>query len=120
MVAEFVRQGGPAGVPVIQGYTPGGWRVSGQLWPGAVLVTPEGVSGVAGIGADDLSAVTSDTVELLLVGTGAAMTRPDVSLLAALRARGVPAEYMDSRAAARTYNVLANEGRRVAVALLPV
>ena len=120
MVAEFVRQGGPAGVPVIQGYAPGGWRVSGQLWPGAVLVTPEGVAGVAGIGADDLSDVTSDTVELLLVGTGAAMTRPDVSLLAALRARGIPAEFMDSRAAARTYNVLANEGRRVAVALLPV
>lgn len=120
MAAAFVRQDGPAGIPVIQGYAAGGWRVSGKLWPGAVLVTPEGVSSLAGISADDLSAVTSDAVELLLVGTGAAMTRPDITLLTTLRARGVSAEFMDSRAAARTYAVLANEGRRVGVALLPV
>ena len=120
MVAEFVRQGGPAGVPVIQGYAPGGWRVSGQLWPGAVLVMPDGVRTIAGVGEVDLAAVTSDMVEVLLVGTGSLMSRPDISLLAALRARGIAAEYMDSKAAARTYNVLANEGRRVAAALLPI
>ncbi len=120
MVAEFVQQGGPTGMPVIQGYAPGGWRVSGQLWPGAVLVTPDGVRTLAGIGEADLSGVTSDIVEVLLVGTGPAMTRPDIGLMAALRARGISAEYMDSRAAARTYTVLANEGRRVAAALLPV
>ena len=71
-------------------------------------------------GRSDLAGVTSDSVEVLLVGTGTAMTRPDVRLMAALRARGISAEYMDSRAAARTYTVLANEGRRVGAALLPV
>lgn len=120
MAAEFVRQGGPAGVPVIQGYATGGWRISGQVWLGAVLVTPDGVTAIAGLGVDGLSSVTSDGVEVLLIGTGATMTRPDVGLMSALRERGVAAEYMDSRAAARTYTMLVNEGRRVAAALLPI
>lgn len=120
MVAEFVQQGGPVGIPIIQGYAPGGWRVSGQLWAGAVLVMPGGARALAGISEADLAGVTSDYVEVLLVGTGPAMTRPDLALMALLLARGVSAEYMDSKAAARTYNVLANEGRRVAAALLPV
>ena len=59
-------------------------------------------------------------IELLLIGTGAAMNRPPADLMAALAARGLAVDFMDSRAAARTYNVLALEGRRVAAALLPL
>lgn len=120
MPPRFEQQTGPAGVPVVQGYTPTGWRVSGQHWPGGVLVTPEGTNALAGIAEADFVALTSDSVDVLLIGGGATMPRPDINLMAALRVRGISAEYMDSRAAARTYNVLANEGRRVGAALMPV
>jgi len=38
----------------------------------------------------------------------------------ALEAEGIGVEVMNSPAAARTYNVLLGEGRRVAACLLPV
>jgi uncharacterized protein len=41
-------------------------------------------------------------------------------LRAALRSHGVVIEPMDTGAAARTYNVLAAEGRKVAAALIAV
>ena len=41
-------------------------------------------------------------------------------LRAALEAAGLGVEVMDSRAAARTYNVVLAEARRIAAALLPV
>ena len=41
-------------------------------------------------------------------------------LKAALKAKGIVIEPMDTGAACRTYNVLLAEGRRVAAVLLPV
>lgn len=59
------------------------------------------------------------SADVLLVGTGARQEflRPDV-LRPLLRA-GVGVEVMDTQAAARTYNILMAEGRRVVVVLLP-
>lgn len=61
-----------------------------------------------------------DAPEVLLVGTGQkqhmlpdAMTRPLLEL-------GIGVEAMSTYAAARTYNILMSEGRRVMVALLPL
>ena len=58
--------------------------------------------------------------DLLLIGTGARLRRPARALTEALGALGIGLEPMDSRAAARTYNLLAGEGRRVAAALYPL
>ena len=44
----------------------------------------------------------------------------DPILLRALAEARLAVDVMDSKAAARTYNVLVSEGRRVAVALLPI
>ncbi|WP_372015448.1 Mth938-like domain-containing protein [Pseudoxanthomonas sp. 10H] len=56
--------------------------------------------------------------ELLVLGTGGRQQFPPPAVLAACLTRGVGIEVMDNAAAARTYNVLAGEGRRVVVALL--
>jgi uncharacterized protein len=60
-----------------------------------------------------------DAPEILLIGTGlkhrllpAAVTQPLLSL-------GIGVESMTTEAAARTYNILMTEGRRVVAALLP-
>jgi uncharacterized protein len=43
---------------------------------------------------------------------------PAPAVLAALLTRGIGVEVMDNAAAARTFNLLAGEGRRVVAALL--
>ncbi len=51
--------------------------------------------------------------ELVLLGTGATQIFPPPVILAAFLTRGLGIEVMTNSAAARTYSVLAGEGRRV-------
>jgi len=57
---------------------------------------------------------------MLLVGTGEKALPADSPFARALRELGLNVEVMDTPSAARTYNVLYGEGRRVAAALLAV
>ncbi|KJS77022.1 MAG: MTH938/NDUFAF3 family protein [Serpentinimonas sp.] len=56
--------------------------------------------------------------ELLLLGSGLRLRFVAPALLRPLIEAGIGVETMDTLAAARTYNILAAEGRRVAAALL--
>jgi len=58
--------------------------------------------------------------EILLLGTGRSAIMPSPSLRAYLNHIGIQIDIMDTRNACSTYNLLAEEGRRVAAALLPV
>ena len=55
--------------------------------------------------------------EIVLLGTGGANVFAPRDLIFAFARRGVGLEVMDTAAAARTFNVLANEGRKVAAVL---
>ncbi len=66
-----------------------------------------------------LEPVLAAPPEVLLLGSGRRLVFPAVELLEALAARGVGVECMDTRAAVRTYNLLALEGRLVSLAALP-
>lgn len=57
--------------------------------------------------------------EVLLVGTGSRQHFLRADVLRPLLKAGVGIEVMDTQAAARTYNILMSEGRRVVVALIP-
>jgi uncharacterized protein len=59
-------------------------------------------------------------VEFLLLGVGARNAQPPRAIREALLAAGMGLEFMDTPAAARLYNVLTSEGRRVAAALIAV
>ena len=111
---------------VVQAYGGGGFRISGERYEGPVLVLPDRtlawpVAGLDGLTAADLRPLTlaQPPVELLILGTGAALVRPPRALAAGLREAGIAVEPMDTGAACRTYNVLLLEDRRVAAALLP-
>ncbi len=56
--------------------------------------------------------------DVVLLGTGARQRFIAASLLAPFLARGIGVEVMDNRACARTFNLLAAEGRRVVAAFL--
>ena len=61
----------------------------------------------------DLEPLLSLQPELLVLGSGATQAFPPPATLAACLQRGVGLETMTNAAAARTYSVLAGEGRRV-------
>ena len=104
----------------IDGYGPGFFRVGGHLLRGACLITPWD-AGLWGGFADTAAPLSlAGRIDVLFVGTGAEIAHLPEPFREALEAAGLGVEAMSSPAACRTYNVLLSEGRRIAVALLPV
>ena len=62
----------------------------------------------------DLEPLLALAPELIVLGTGAVQRFPPAAVVAACLQRGIGLEAMTNAAAARTYSVLAGEGRRVA------
>ncbi len=104
----------------IDGYGTGFFRVGGKKYEGAVMVLPGAVKGWGGF--DDTATVLEYVadIDVLFVGTGAEIAHPPQAFRTTLEEAGIGVETMASPAACRTYNVLLSEGRRVAVALLPI
>ncbi len=73
---------------------------------------------IASLAPEHLDAVLALDPEVILLGTGARQRFPDARVLRSALERGVAVEVMDTRAACRTYNLLVQEGRRVAAALI--
>lgn len=107
------------GVPV-DGYGPGFFRVQDNLINGPVLVAPDGVTHWAGLSDPAQLVALRGQVDVLFIGVGAEIAHLPADLRSALEADEIPFEVMVTGAAARTYNVLLSEGRRVAVAMIPV
>lgn len=117
----------PAGRTLIQGYGGGGFRINGVAVAGSHLVFPGGserwrVDHVDALTPESLHAVTdrADTVRILLIGCGRTGAPPRPAVAEALRAHGIVAEWMDTGAACRTFNVLVGEDRPVAAALIAI
>ncbi|QLP98096.1 MAG: Mth938-like domain-containing protein [Rhodoblastus sp.] len=95
---------------------------------GSLLFTPSGVSAIAATTPAEstpamlapLFAEPEGAVELALLGMGADIAAAPAALRDALRAHGLRFEAMATGAAARTYNVMVDEDRRVAAVLLAV
>lgn len=68
--------------------------------------------------ASDLAPVFALQPEVILLGTGASQIFPSAAVLATCLQRSIGLEVMTNAAAARTYSVLAGEGRRVAAGLV--
>lgn len=119
------RDSGPAGGgPAIRGFAAGGFRVDDTVHA-AVLLTPERAVAwtpppLATLDLAALDAVLVPGLEFLLLGTGPVLVQPPRALVAALDARDIGIEAMDSRAAARAWGVLRGEGRTIAAALYPL
>ncbi|MEH6676050.1 Mth938-like domain-containing protein [Phenylobacterium sp.] len=114
--------------PSLDSFGPGGFRVSGVWRPGSLLIVSDvaaawPVSRLADVTPDSLYpvfAAGARDVEFLLLGTGAANALPPRPLRDLLQKGGIGLEFMDTPAAARMYNVLTAEGRRLACALIAV
>ncbi|WP_417269634.1 Mth938-like domain-containing protein [Celeribacter sp.] len=104
----------------IDGYGPNFFRVNGEVHEGAMLLI--GPTPAAWGGYDDAASLLAlaERVDFILFGTGPEMAHIPAALRSQLDAAGIGAEVMATPTACRSYNILASEGRRIAVALLPV
>lgn len=76
------------------------------------------VRDAAALEAGDLETILALEPELILLGTGARQVFPPAEIMGASLSRGIALESMTNDSAARTYHVLAGEGRRVAAAFI--
>ena len=72
----------------------------------------------AALNLEHFDAVLPRKPEIILLGTGAKLWFPDYSLMAKILQTGIGFEVMDTQAACRTYNILVEEGRHVAAAII--
>ena len=77
------------------------------------LVEDWNVGDAAAMSPADLDPLLALQPELIVLGTGETQRFPPAAVLAAALSRGIGIEAMTNAAAARTYSVLAGEGRRV-------
>jgi uncharacterized protein len=97
--------------------------VGNERYTGTIALTPQGpVAGFAPPPLDQLEMTHFETLledepELLILGTGSRAVFPPRELTFAFARRRIGLEVMDTAAAARTFNVLAGEGRRLAAVL---
>lgn len=121
------RQAHFPGRAPIEAYGNGGFRFAGMSHRGSILCLPSGIFGwdvdeAGAIDVDSLARVLGEAAEtgIVLIGTGADLRRLPQAVTAALRAAGLGVDVMSTGAAARIYNVMLGENRKVGAALLAV
>jgi preprotein translocase subunit SecF len=118
----------PANAPSIDAYGGGGFRLDGVRHDGSLLILADEarawpVASMADLTMESLKPVFDagrQDVEFLLLGVGARNAQPPRVIRERLLAAGMGLEFMDTPAAAKLYNVLTSEGRRLAAALIAV
>ncbi len=111
-------------VQTITGHGPGWVAVNGERIGHSLIVASAGERlAWAGTAFDTLEAAHFEQlaqldVEVIIFGSGGRIRFPRAAWLAPLMAKRIGIETMDTAAACRTYNILAQEGRNVAAALL--
>lgn len=116
------------GTYAIEAYGAGGFRFADMSHRGSILALPSGVhawsasdpSQIDEASLAPLFAEPRGAVELLLIGSGASLTPISKNLREALKQYGVRIDVMATGAALSTYNILWEERRRVAAALIAV
>jgi uncharacterized protein len=108
----------------VQAHGPGWVQVAGQRISHSVLIgshgqnQPWGCAHFADLTAAHFEQIAQWGTELVIFGSGERLRFAAPALIQALIQRQIGLETMDTAAACRTYNVLAAEGRHVALALL--
>jgi uncharacterized protein len=72
----------------------------------------------ADLRVEDMQAILDLAPTVVLLGSGRSLAFPSAEVMAACLTRGIGIEVMDNAAAARTFNVLATESRKVVAGFL--
>lgn len=124
---QVLHEGFVPGRFAIDAYGRGGFRFAEMSHRGSILALPSGVYAWpveegAGFTPADFGPIVAerDAIDVLLLGTGAEPRAIDDAIRWVLREAGIGLDVMPTGAAARTYNIMLGENRRVAAALIAV
>ncbi len=117
----------PAGRKIIESYGNGAFKVSGVKFDHNIIVLPGSVhkfesATISGADKSHLKVIEDNinNIEVLLIGCGNRTEFLPKEVESSFKQRNMAIECMDTGAAARTYNVLLSEERKVAVVLIAV
>jgi uncharacterized protein len=108
----------------ISGYGPGWIGIGNEKITSSVVIGSSGerfdwaCQRFEDLTAEHFAQLAALNTELVIFGSGNRIRFPQGAWIKPLIERQTGIETMDTQAACRTYNILAGEGRRVAVALL--
>jgi len=114
----------PTSQNMFSGYGPGYVSVNGTRHERSIVVMQDRLiadwapASVDALGAEHLAPLAVLELEVILLGTGEKLRFPKPEVMRPIIDARIGFEVMDVPAAARTYNILLAEGRRVAAALL--
>ena len=110
---------------LVRSYGNGEILVGEQRLTHPLIITPQqllpdwSATSFAALAEPDLEPLLALGADVVLLGTGESQTYPSAQVRAKFRAQRIALECMTLGAACRTYNILANEERRVPAGLFP-
>lgn len=135
MKSEQLYDGFIPGAYPIDAYGDGGFRFADMSHRGSIVILPSGIHAwkrdeavkpePRSLEADfrlifEQVKRESGEIDLLLIGTGNSVVLPPPSLREMLAEQGIRYDVMQTGAALRTYNILFEEQRRLAAALIAI
>ena len=108
----------------IKSYAQGSVVIGDERFDSSLIITPSIVINnwppqtFTDIASHHLEQILEMKPELILLGTGRIQHFPDTELFLSIAKMNIGFEVMDTGAACRSYNILLQEGRNVAAALL--
>lgn len=98
--------------------------VGDHVYSNSIIIAPSVVIpnwppfSAAGLTSDDIDMILDLESEIIIIGTGTTFETVDPSVLSCAVELGISIEFMSTRAACRTYNLLASEDRRIAAGII--
>ncbi len=109
---------------VITAYGEDTVSVNGKVFERSLIVANTefsedwGVAAIDQLADEHITQILAFKPELIIIGTGSKLIFPAVEIYSAIIKRGIGVDFMDTRAACRTYNILMSEGRGVVAGLI--
>ncbi len=109
---------------VITAYGENSVSINGKPFKQSLIITRTklnedwDVSMVELLQAEHIDQILSFNPELIIIGTGNKLIFPAAEVYSGIIKHGIGVDFMDTRAACRTYNILMSEGRHIVAGLI--
>ena len=109
---------------VITAYGENSISINGKSFKQSLIITRTKLnenwelSAIELLQADHINQILAFKPELIIIGTGDKLIFPAVEVYSGIIEHGIGVDFMDTRAACRTYNILMSEGRDVVAGLI--
>jgi uncharacterized protein len=109
---------------VITAYGEDSVSINGKVFNQSLIITSTQlndnweIAGIELLSPNHIDQILSFKPELIIIGTGNKLIFPAVEVYSSIIEHGIGVDFMDTRAACRTYNILKSEGRGVVAGLI--